>query len=347
MKKLLLILAIIFIAVPSFATVYYGGAAGKNINADDLWYTAVTGSCAGDGSPVAWSTVGAGTHTLVANGCTIAIPNGANLTVTAAKISNKETDTPDADCVDGGTYTYTTSADYTLTINAAIEAGATTDCIAISGSADGAARVTINTGPITGGAATGIDGVIDSHTTGEVVVGSTGNLVTITGGSNATGAGYNYTASGAGTVKMYANATGATAYAVKNYSTNAGAVLTLYEGKCQGSDTSVVAPGCATSSAGLIYLNGVNSITGTSCQGTTGKVYFVPGATNYILMPVDTSYAAGTIDTHAVVYGPVDDGNGYDNSGAITDESEIKTGVYVGTALGTLSSGGGGGVWLF
>lgn len=346
MKKLLLILAIIFIAVPSFATVYYGGAAGKNINADDLWYTAVTGSCAGDGSPVAWSTVGAGTHTLVANGCTIAIPNGANLTVTAAKITNKETDTPDADCVDGGTYTYTTSADYTLTINAEIEAGGAADCIAISGSAAGSARVTINTGPITGGSAANIDGVHDTHTGGEVVIGSTGNLVTITGGSNATARGYNYAASGAGTVKAYANATGASGAALNNNSTNVGAIITLYEGKCQGSNSAVFA-GCSATLTGPIYLDGVNIISGTNCQGINGKIYTVPDATNYILLPVDTSYAAGTIDTHAVVYGPVDDGDGWDNSGTLTTEAEIKSGEKIGTATGTLSSSSGGGVWLF
>lgn len=126
-------------ATTSWATVYYGGAAGKNINADDLWYTAVTGSCTGDGSPVAWSTVGQAGNTLVANGCTITIPNGANLTVTVDKISNKETDTPDADCVAGGTFTYTTSADYTLSITAELEAGGTADLLAISGSAAGAA----------------------------------------------------------------------------------------------------------------------------------------------------------------------------------------------------------------
>jgi hypothetical protein len=346
MKKLLLILAIIFIAVPSFATVYYGGAAGKNINADDLWYTAVTGSCAGDGSPVAWSTVGAGTHTLVANGCTIAIPNGANLTVTAAKITNKETDDPDADCVDGGTFTYTTSADYTLTINAEIEAGGTADCIAISGSAAGSARVTINTGPITGGSAANIDGIYDTHTSGEVVIGSTGNLVTITGGSNSTARGYNYTATGAGTVKAYANGVGATAIGIINASINSGAILTLYEGKCQGSDSSL-AHGCSTGTAGNITLSGANIISSTYCMGVSGKIYSAPGATNYILLPVDSSYATGTIDTHAVVYGPVDDGDGWDNSGTLTTEAEIKSGEKIGTATGTMSSSGGGGAWLF
>jgi len=344
MKRTLLILILILLTAPCFATVYYGGAAGKNINADDLWYTAVTGSCTGDGSPVAWSTVGAGGHTLVANGCTITIPNNADLTINAAKITNKETDNPDADCVDGGTFTYATSSSYTLTINAEIEAGGTADCLAISGSGAGSARVTINGGPITGGSAGGCHGVEDTHSVGEVVVGSTGNLVTINGGSNSLSRGYMFI--GTGTVKMYANAIGATGIAVANYSTNASGIITMYDGKCQGSATASYA-GCSAGSSGSIVLSGVNIISGAGGFGADGKILSKPGATNYIIVPVDSSYTAGTIDAHAVVYGPVDDGDGWNNSETLTNEAEIKSGERIGTAVGTLSSGGSGGVWLF
>lgn len=344
MKKILswLILLILLIPTWSWATVYYGGAAGKNINADDLWYEGVTGSCAGDGSPVAWSTVGAGTHTLIANGCTIAIPNDANVTITAAKISNKETDTPDADCVDGGTFTYTTSASYTLSITAELEAGGTNDLLAISGSAAGSARVTLLGGPITGGSASGIDAVYDTHTGGEVVVGATGSLVTITGGTNTTARGYYYSAGSAGTVKMYANGTGATASAIYNGSGSASATLTIYEGVCLGGSST---SGCQGSSGGPVILSGVTIKSGTGSMGVSGKIYSIPGSTNYILIPLNSSYVAGQLDGNAVMYGPVADGATY--STGLTTEAEIKSGEYIGTALGTMSGGGSGGAWGF
>jgi len=344
MKKILFAIILALCASTANAAVYYGGAASKNINADDLWYTAVTGSCAGDGSPVAWATVGQSGNTLVANGCTITIPNNANLTITVDKISNKETDTPDADCVDGGQFTYATSADYTLTITAEIEAGRTADCIAISGNAAGTARATFLGGPITGGRALSIDAIADTHTGGEVDVGATGSLVTINGGSNGTARGYNYTATAAGTVKMYANAIAGTGSAVNNSATNASAIITMYEGTCQGGSASV-SSGCASTALGGIILNGVTQISGTLSTGASGKIYSVPGAANYILMPVNSSYVAGTIDSNAVVYGPVADGDSYSTS--LTPESEIQSGSQIGTATGTMSSSGGGGAWAF
>jgi len=341
MKKILSILIILFVASYANATTYYGGAADKNINGDDLWYTGVTGSCAGDGSPVAWSTVGQTGNTLVANGCTITIPNDANLTVTVDKISNKETDTPDADCVDGGSFTYETSADYTLTLNAAIEAGRTEDCLVISGSAPGSARVTL-TGAMNGGSASGVDSVYDTHTVGEVVVGSTGNLVTITGGSNVLAFGYKFTANAASTVKMYANGVGGSSAGIQNSSVNSGAIITIYEGVCLGGASASGYGGCSAPNAGPIVLSGVTIQSGTGTFGVSGRIYAQPGATNYILMPVDSSYSAGTVDTHSVVYGPVADGDSWTNSNTLTTEAEIKSGEKIGTATGTMSISGGG-----
>lgn len=286
MKRILLsIILVLAWVTESGATVYYGGAASKNINADDLWYEGVTGSCAGDGSPVAWATVNQAGNTLVANGCTITIPNTANLTVTVDKITNQETDTPDADCVDGGTFTYTTSADYTLTITAGsggvVAANGTGNIytLNISGSAAGADRVTIN-GNLTGGNSSGNMAVYDQSTSSIKVVGN------LTGGTNANGRAYhqqgsstisitgdlNGTANGtvlyagaAGTITITGNANGGASYAIYNNSTGTVTV----NGNVTGSNSSgAVATHAASTGPIIITGNIIHGTRGTAVSGT-------------------------------------------------------------------------------
>lgn len=316
------------LSTPSFATVYYGGAAGKDINANDLWYTAVTGSCAGDGSPVAWATVGAAGNTLVANGCTITIPNTGNLTITVDKITNLETDTPDSDCVDGGTFTYVTAADYALTLNADIETGATTHCLGISGSASGT-KVAI-TGDITGGSGTAY-GVNDSHTVGTVTV--NGN---ITGGTNTAGRGY-YFSGATGTVTVSGNCI---SNAVPGCQLGAGGTMTV-NGDCTAAGAGEKA-GCYASATGAITCTG--SIIGNdTAVGVQGRIKWEPSSSKkYILMdgggtPIYASAGLGS------------DSDGTQITAANTAAQVLTTGYFVNKDDSTHTQGTatttGGGVW--
>lgn len=310
MKRLIIIIALLLFAAPSMATVYYGGAGSKNINADDLWCTAVTGSCTCDGSPTAWATVNQAGNVLVANGCTIAIPNNVSLTVSVDKLSNKETDAPDADCVDGGQFTYTTAEDYALTVNSDLEAGGTTGTLlVISGSASGT-KVTIGGGKnITGGSATGISGIQLNHTVGTVVIGASGNPVAATGGGSSTSRGIyvsgtgpatlyvtavgSSTASGPGvnvfgasTVTMIGTCTGGTFSTVAAYGcdiSGTGAATLNLTGDCVGADTGYgTGCGCSGTSGSTSSLNVTgNLIDGARGSARLGAVNWTPGASNY------------------------------------------------------------------
>jgi hypothetical protein len=279
MKKYLSwIIIFILMAAPtwSYAASYYG-CANANINADSTFCTTATGSCTGN-DPVTAATALAGTHTLFANGCTITIPSTADLTVTAAKLSNKD---DGGAMVDGGSFTYTTSASYTLTINAAIENGATSSAhtINISGTASGAARVTVQ-GNLTGGSASTASAVYCNQSNGGVVIGSSGSPVTITGGATAASA-HGLASSSTGPVTIYADVSpGAAATGVSNNATAAMSITGTCTGAgninaCQnGAGGTISVTNCTGSSAGYglgCYGPGAGAITVTGNITNSGR----------------------------------------------------------------------------
>lgn len=353
MKKYLLpILIAALLPVQAIATVYYGGAADKNINGDDLWYTAVTGSCAGDGSPVAWATVNQAGNSIYANGCTIAIPNTANITVDVDLVSNIEQNTPDADAVDGGGFTYVTAATYSLTINSNMSAGGA-DLLAISGSASGT-KVTVN-GDLTGGTGSNANVINTTHTVGTVaivgdivggsvstgthtvLVGGTGPVTitgNVTGGSLANVAGVIMT--GNSTVTITGTLTGGSenqTYALQNGTASGTATV---NGDCVGGSGFMAE--CANSSGASSSVTITGNIIGTATTALPyrGSVIWAPSAaTKYIKVISD-----GTPAAYYMTPNP---------DPAVTD---VKSGVTYGfdgssVYTGTYSGGDGGGAWGF
>ena len=276
MKKILSwFIIFILMATPtwSYAASYYG-CASANINADSTFCTTATGSCAGN-DPVTAATALAGTHTLFANGCTITIPSGANLTVTASKLSNKD---DGGDMVDGGGFTVATNASYTVVVQADIESGETTGAaLGITGSAAGNARVTVGSSgtpvTITGGSASGMNGVSDTHTVGQVVA-----YANINGGSHIGAVGW-YQGGSSGTVVGYGTATAGvgTAYRV------AGAGTGTWNGDCVGSGSSRAVFGC-DGYVGALTVTGSIIATDYS-SGAAGKIIWAPSnAQKYVKM---------------------------------------------------------------
>jgi hypothetical protein len=324
MKKYLIIL-LILLWTPAYATDYYGGAAGKNINADDLWYTAVTGSCAGDGSPVASATVLQAGNTLYANGCDITV----NVSYTATKTSTALGGA--ANAVSGGSFNVATSTS-PLTITSAIEGGATTSKpgLTITGNANANPALTI-VGTGTGGSAASASGIYSTHTVGTVVMTGSG----CTGGSNATAHGCNF--SGTGGLIMAGDSLGVTGTGLKI----AAFVSSSTTGNCTGSSTAAAAPGCdATSVPGSTTFKIIGNIIngyhddGVASEGARGNYAWDPGSLG------DNRYIQVNGDgTPATVYATVP-----------PNEEDVESGLDYGwdgaPMSGTLSSGGGG-AWAF
>lgn len=273
MKKYLLLLIFVICLLPfnGWSASYYG-CANANINADSTFCTTATGSCTGD-TPVTAATALAGTHTLFANGCTITIPSGADLTVTAAKLSNKD---DGGDMVDGGGFTVATNASYVVVIQADIETGGTTGAaLSITGSAAGAARVTIGSSgtpvTITGGSASGMHGVADAHTVGE-----TKAYANINGGSHIAAYGY-YQGGSSGTFVGYGTATAYTGHGYSAQGTGTG----TWNGDCVGSATARAFYGCYGYGAAVTITGSIIAADGS--MGASGKVIWAPSnAQKYI-----------------------------------------------------------------
>jgi hypothetical protein len=331
MKKGIIALVILLLCALVYqanAASYYGCASAA-INADNTFCTTPTGSCTGT-TAVSAATALAGTHTLFANGCTITIPNNANVTVGAAKLSNKD---DGGDMVDGGQFTYVTSASYTLALNADLETGGTTGAVlAISGSAAGAARVTITTtsAGITGGSASVMNGVTDAHTVGEVVVNATNGG--INGGSNSAAHGYTFSGS-TGTLTITGNATGVIGYGISV--TGAGSTINM-TGDCIGSG-SYNGAACSSTSTGAFTVEG-NLINGTRGTATVGSVRWSPTA------------PSNGVTGHYVKF---DGGGTAVYAGKNTDDASkaLSTFYYIDPSDGTSDQGSasttGGGAWAW
>jgi hypothetical protein len=329
MKKLLFAITLIafFITGPVHAASYYGCASAA-INADSTFCDTPTGSCAGN-NPQTAATVLAGTHSLFANGCTITIPNTADLTVTATKLSNKDDGSA---MVDGGGFTYVTANDYEVTINANIETGGTTGAaLAVSGSGTHSPVLTI-IGNITAGTAASMYGVIDSHTVGTVRIGSVGTPTTISGGTNATARGY-YHSGASGVITVTGDCAGVTGPGLHTVGATATATVS---GNCTGGPNLADAIGCYGGGAGGITVSG-NIVNSARATGISGNITWTPttpasGVTgNYIK----------TAGSGTAVY-----------VGKNTDDASkaLATFFYIdptdgGSDQGSASAGGGGGAW--
>lgn len=315
----------------AFAASYYG-CAGAAINADSTFCTTATGSCAGE-TPVTAATALAGTHSLFANGCTITIPE--NVTITASKLSNKD---DGGAMVDGGQFTVVTTGWTNPTvIQAAIETGGTTGAaLGISGNGNLNPVLTIGSSgtpvTVTGGSASSMNGVTDSHSVGTVVV-----YADLAGGSSAAAYGYAFSGT-SGAVSFIGNSTGANSQGINMTNAGTGTIA----GNCIGSDTGNV-PGCQAASTGALTVTG-SIINGDRGVGAQGKIIWAPSnAQKYVLFD-----GAGTALYASAGLGS--DVGGTQITGANT-AAEVAVGTYFVKkddgvyTQGTASSGGG--AWGF
>lgn len=326
MKKRIIALVILLLCALVYqanAASYYGCASAA-INADSTFCTTATGSCTGE-TPVTAATALAGTHTLYANGCTISIPE--NITVTAAKLSNKD---DGGDMVDGGQFTTVTNATPT-TLTAALEAGGTESLLAISGTAVGDpvtnSVLNIVASTITGGSANNIRAIYSTHTVGAVYVTTSSG---VTGGSNSLGSGIYWvgatpTANAGVTVTGNCSNASGTAPACEA----AGNGLMKVTGDCIGSDSAAAGYGCKSIGTSGITVTG-NIVNGLRATGTTGLVTWIPSsAEKYV------QFKGGT-DVYA--------SQAPDKAKVLTDTSVVvsTTGAY---EAGTATGGGGAYGW--
>jgi hypothetical protein len=306
----------------TMATNYYAGKTSTNIHDNALWFTTSTGTCTGSSGVSSATALSAG-NVLYANGCNnILIDSTVNVAVT---LSNKTAQT--------GYFGLTTSAS-PITLNVTALEASGQYVLDVSGNASGNPVATIVATTMTGGVGAGFYAVNDRHTSGTVDV--SGNVV----GGTSTAYGYAFTGA-TGAVTIRGTMTGVVAAGFRNGSSGGTVTLT---GTCVGSDTTLNAPGCSGGSAGKLYVIG-NIIDGIRSTGVEGTIIWQPGPTNYRLCAADSSYTTNTIDSHAVVSGPVTDGTSWNNSSTLTAPANIQKGKSVGTATGTMGSGGG--AWSF
>jgi hypothetical protein len=103
-------------------------------------------------------------------------------------------------------------------------------------------------------------------------------------------------------------------------------------GNCQGSDT-VEDPGCEASNTGPLVITGA-CISGARNLGCQGNVWFSSTATNYILVPKNSSYSDGTVNANSI------------ELTMYPGTTNVKSGTGYGSVTGTLSTSGGGSAWV-
>ncbi len=303
------LIAFLVVGPSAWATDYYGGAAGKNLNANDLWYEAVSGNCTGSGSPVASATVLQAGNTLYANGCTIAITDS----FTATKISTELGGA--ANAVAGGGFTLATGTVSGKTFTTITQAG-TTPCVTISGNGAGTPVDTF-AGKVIGGSASVAYGISSTHTVGTIRVSED-----VDGGTNTTAEGVHWSGAN-GSFDLTKTATGKTAPAISITSTGTVTVV-----NCVGSDTANIA-GCQALSTGAITSTG-NIINGARGVGAVGTITWAPAsALNYVAYTVGTDRFASIPPANTNVKAGVQYVDPADGT----------------TETGTLA--GGGGAWAF
>jgi len=312
MRKAIFLFICLLVAGQARATTYYATSSTVNIDTASLWLPTSTGTCTGSGTALVWANRLNG-DVLDANGCTALAINvdagGTSVQVTLQ--TNAST---------GGGFTLATADLGTMTtLHANILAGSTS-AVALTGST-GCGTIS---GSITSGGTASKRGVEDSHTSCTMTV-SGGPL---TGGSASSAAGYYITSNGPVTINGDSVA-GSAASAHGLYLSGAAAVTV--NGNCIGVDAASAA-GCCTAGGTLTVTgNLIYGKKGPAVKTDGGTFYYTPAATNYILLPKDSSYVLGTIDSHATEL-PTDPG-----------AANVKTGVTYGSFTGTYGGGGGGG----
>lgn len=319
MRTLWLIAILFLVCLPASAADWFATATGGNIDAANLWVPTSTGSCTGSGTALVWANRAAGDR-FVANGCANIILN------VDPGVSGSLVTLDNSQGTAGGQFTCATATG-PAAITANVTAGSTTTpAVAISGSS-GTNCGFAGSGNITGGGAAAGNGVTDTHT----VTTLTHALGTVTGGTNATARGYQF--SGAtGSVAITGNGTGATADGIVLSGSGSMSVT----GTCTAHITNQTA-GCNATSTGKLTLTG-KSINGFRIAGAANSIVYTPAAGDYICYPKDASYAIGTEDcTHT--------GGGAGLSSHATEVAlipaagDVKTGVTVGTVTGTHTGG--------
>lgn len=233
----------------------------------------------------------------------------------------------------GGGLTYGTAAQ--LTLHAHSTAG-TTPCLTISGTQTGAAGTIY--GNATGGGTAAAYGISDGHTVGTI------NLYgNINGGSAASTFGYYLNS--AGPINMVGTATGGSGTSAIGIDGTAGGNANMGTITGPGSSpgnacvggTGSLAAGCQTISSGYFVVIG-NIISGSTPIGAQGKIIFQPTASNYVLFANDSSYATGTINTHALEAAPAAAGN--TGSSTYLPVGNVLSGNVFGSLTGTYTDPG-------
>ena len=325
-KYLAFILVFLLFASQAWAsTPWFACAASATINAASEWSSTPNASSCGctAGAYLIWGNQAAG-DSFYANGCTGIAVNAdpsPNSSVTL------RTDLGTGGVV-GGTFTFADATTIAGTYKTNILAGSTV-CLATSGSN---ASPSNWIGVVTGSATTNnAYGIASTTTAGNIPVG------TCQGGAGSTTGDGCHQTSGAGGFAVgsggcVAGASGSAA-GIGCSNASSSSIWTV-TGPCQGSDSSAIAPG-ATANSGFIYCNG-DLVWGLKGPPITGQAYWRPGAqTNKIVMPYDSSYTDGTVNTHSTEAAAITGGG----SGTITNNANVKSGVTYGDQTGSLSGG--------
>ena len=328
MRVRLLILLALF-PCPSWAVTWYATSPSVNINTSSLWVPTSTGTCTGSGTPLIWGSQANG-DVFNANGCTALAVNvdpGSSGTVQVT-LTN--------DVTNGGGFTCATAIG-PATIHANVTATKATG-MATTGSSGSGCNVS---GNLQGGStASAADGVSDAHTSGASAITYTG---TITGGSTG-GNNFGLIATNSGTVHVVGSVIAGTGSTGGISATNTPTTIT---GNCIGSDTASTTVGCVGGTGGtngIVVTGGL--VNGKIGQAAIGNVHLSATATNYVVIPENSSFvvtncltaaqvAAGSCTNAAIL--PADPG-----------VANVLTGTNYGPFTGTYTpSGGGGGISVF
>lgn len=320
---------LLLLCSPLMAATWFATTSSANMSAV-VWKSGATTTCAGNGSTLSWGSQADG-DVFNSNGCTsiaIDVDPGA-ATGASAGVCGSVTKTVTLTATTGGAaiFTYATAANLVIHANVIGGSAASSHGVTVTGSTNGGTFC----GNVTGGSSSNVYGISDSHTLVPVyVVGS------IMGGGASGANGYNFTGA-TGSVNLIGNgsANASTFAASGLVITNAGTATVT--GNCIGADANGNF-GCAAAGTGTMTITG-NLINGKRGLGASGSIRFTPAATNYICMPLTSSYAIGSQDCA--------NGTGLSVADALEivpdpGVANVKSGTNYGTFTGTLSVGSGG-----
>jgi hypothetical protein len=322
MKRLLIILLVLALSLPTNATIYYAQSINGNIDDAGKWDSAPGGG----GTVLTWPpAVG---DILAANGKTgIAI----NVDVTCLRLSTADEDGASPGVAGGG---FTVAG--TRTVNANLLPGST-DCIVTSGSGYTLTVV----GNVTGSTTTAGKYGINNATAVALIV--TGN---VSGGSQSNGRGILNNSTGAITVT--GNVTGGSAAGAQGINNASTGAISITGNATAGSSGNT--QGVGGGGTGTVTLTNGNIINTTSALAIAAITIYNPGPTNYIEYPKPASgtYKYGlTIPAAGILSTATPDGANVPATGTYHEatEAEVQLGVQFGPGssyTGTYAGGGGG-----